>query len=243
MAAHPEDNKSWQILVIRRNGSWFGFRTPLESLRRVANYFSLVFVIAVVGTAGWLLSRWQMHRLDRQLSFERLEARSQIEALRRGAGGSASGASPARSVSAPEGVAWLPGLDAVEATSPAITAKDFSAVYEAGRNELAVKFELIRPAPISGPARYYWAVLLHGSPGVLVLPPALSSQAGEVLVYHRAQVVEDLRTRKDITARFQVGGFVEAARAEPVFATLLVYDEKGSLLVKRRSELAVKRSP
>jgi hypothetical protein len=240
MAAAPED-KSWQILVIRRNGSWFGFRTPLESLRRVANYFSLVFAIAVVGTAGWLLSRWQMHRLDRQMAFERLEAKSQIEALRRG-GASVDSSAP-RGTSAPEGAAWLPGLDAVEVASPAVTAKDFSALYEVGRRELSVKFELSRTPPIQGPARYYWIVLLHGAPGVLVLPPSLASQAGEALVYHRGQLIEDLRTRKDVMGRFQVGGFVESAQAEPVFASLLVYDDKGSLLVRRRSELSVKRSP
>lgn len=238
MATLPEE-KSWQILVIRRNGAWFGFRTPLESLRRAANYLSLVSLLAVVGTAGWLLSRWQMHRLDRQLSMERLESRSQIDALRRGGGSAA----PVHAGGAPEGVAWLPALDAAEASSPSVTAQGFAAVYETGRHELSVKFELSRMTPIQGPARFYWLVLLHGAPGVLALPAAFASQAGELLVYHRGQAVEDLRTRKDVTGRFQVAGFVEAAQAEPVYASLLVYDDKGSLLVRRRSELAVKKAP
>ena len=62
------------------------------------------------------------------------------------------------------------------------------------------------------------------------------------MLFHRGEALEDVRTRRGVNKKFSLGDFVEVVQAEPVFVTLLLYDSKGTLLVRKRLEPVVRRS-
>ena len=58
----------------------------------------------------------------------------------------------------------------------------------------------------------------------------------------KIESLEDVKTRRAVNARFKVSDFVERAESEPMFATLLVYDNKGALLLRNRLDLFMRRA-
>ncbi len=229
-----DENAFWDVLVVRRTGQWFGFRAPWKSLQRVTTLLALLFLVSAVAGTGWLVARWQLHRSVEEAASLRLSLR----ALR--AEQAPVVAVPAASENPPRAT-WLPGLDGQEILSSAFTAENLNVSFDATRKELSLKFGLRRAPPVQGAVKIYWILLLHGAQGVLSLPPALANQTGDAILFHRGQSLEDLRLTRDVTARFNVGSWMELAGSEPVYSTLLVYDDKGSLLIKTRQEIQWKR--
>ncbi len=192
------------------------------------------------------MSRWQVERLTRALGFERLKSSSleaKLSDLRAAPTTSGTPGSTAETATTgAAGYSLVPSLEADELTSSLAEVTEDSAEYATASQELSIKFDLVRKPPREGSARYYWVALLHGGPGILSFPPAMASRAGETILSHRGQAVDDVRVRRSVQARFKVGGFVERAGSEPLFVSLLVYDAKGSLVLRRRLELSLRRS-
>jgi hypothetical protein len=234
---------------VSENGEWVGFRTPFSSLRRTASYFGFVVLLCIVSMTGWLMSRWQVQRLANHYASERLKSsalEAQLNDIKaRGAQALAAGVAGgdgAGSV-ALSSFSLIPSLDSDELKSSVLELDDMSTEYNPSSKEWALKFEVVRQPPREGSARYYWVALLHGPQGLLSFPSTLSSRKGEAVLFHRGQVLDDVRTRRAVSARFKVDGFFERGESEPVYVTLLIYDNKGSLLLRRRAELLTKRSP
>jgi hypothetical protein len=239
-------SKFWDIIVVRQDGEWLGFRAPFQSLRRTASFFGLLLVLCMLATTGWLVTRWKAHRLSGELASERLKANSlelQLNDIReRGKGGLPLSTGEAINQEALKAFTLLPSLDGDELSSPLIELNEQVAEYEAPTQELNVKFEVVRKPPRDVSMRFYWLALLHGPQGLMSLPPALASRSGETVLFHRGQAIDDVKIRRAVNARFKISDFVERAGSEPMFVSLLIYDNKGSLMLRKRMELFMRRS-
>lgn len=224
----------WDVLVVRQDGQWVGFRAPWSALRRTASSLSFIFLLCVLSLTGWLLSRWQVETLRRELTFERLKSQSADDELKSLRGSVAAGAVPASETSS-----RLPALDAQDLVSSSFEIKDLQTAFDTSTQDLDIKFELKRLLPKEGKSRLSWIALLHGSQGVLVFPSAMASQSGELLVPVKGQVIEEFPMRRSIAARFRIPSLIEVGRGEALYVSVLVYDEKSSLLLKKRQELNV----
>lgn len=240
--------KFWDIIVVRQDGEWVGFRTPFRSLKRTAAFFGFVMALSLVASFGWMLTRWKAHRLAQGLSSERLRASSlelQLNDFRnRSTTSSGLPLSTGENVSAQalQSFSLLPSLDAEKLESSLVELADETAEYDSSLQELSVKFEVVRRPPKEGAMRFYWIAMLHGPQGVLFLPPSMASRKGEPLLFHRGQPIDDVKTRRAVSAQFKLSDFVERAGAEPMFMTLLVYDNKGALLLRNRLDLFMRRA-
>jgi hypothetical protein len=231
----------WDILLVRGDGHWLGFRSPFESLQRAATYFVLILALGLVSTTGWILSRWQVERLSRALSRERLRG-SSLEAKLSDSQKSAISGTGLEQKN--EQISLMPSLDGAEFKSPTIDLGNAEFQFDTLSQDLSVSFDILRHENSPAPASFYWVVLLHGSRGVIVLPSALTSRSGEVVQFHRGQIVEAVKAKRTVSARFKIRDFVESSGSDPVYGTVLVYDSKGSLMTRKRSELAMrKRGP
>jgi len=79
--------KFWDVILVSDKGEWVGFRSPLESLSRLTSYFSLLVLAFALCFVGWLLSRWQVERLGRQLAHEKMKVSSlevEVRELKKG---------------------------------------------------------------------------------------------------------------------------------------------------------------
>jgi hypothetical protein len=239
----PSENRFWDVVVVRQDGQWLGLRAPLKSLRRFGTYLGFLFIACALAGTGWLLSRWQVRRLEKSVALERLKT-SALEArlndLRKDG---VQTEAPAIGVDSPAGrVSVLPSLGDEELESADVEITDYSALYDGRTREWSAKFEINRKQRAGSGERYFWIALLHGARGLLAFPSAIGSRSGDSLQYQRGQALEDVRTRRSVLARFKVDGFVESAGADPLYATVLVYDSKGSLLLRKRSALGMVRS-
>ena len=237
-----ENEAFWDVFVLKANGDWAGLRAPWKALRKVATLLALLLLLAGLGLTGWLLSRWQAGRLDRELAFERLKS-SALEAELGALRAQAPGAAPVTATPNANGpsVSFLPNLDAAELESTFLKIGDTKSAYDAKAAEYQVEFTLTRQGPREGrPRSYTWIALLHGPQGVLIFPPVLRSRAGEVLPFERGQILEDFKAKKTVTARFKVKDFFEpGAAVGPSYTTILVYDGgSGSPLLRKRVELS-----
>ena len=234
-----KDSGFWDLLVVRDDGQWVGFRAPWRSLRKVASFFALVLIVAGISLTGWFLSRWQVERLSRSLAAERLKGtalEAQVNELRLHSGAQNS------AVASSQAVSFLPVLEGDELLSNLVSLQDLQSSFDPDSSEFALQFDLVRAPPREGSSRFFWILLLHGPQGVLAFPAAIASRRGDMILFHKGQVVDDVKTRRSVNARFKVQNFVKDAGAEPVYSTLLVYDEKGTLLLKHRSELSLERA-
>ena len=238
------DNKKtrfWDILLVRENGEWLGVRAPWELLQRVATYFAVLLLLAAVSITGWISSRWSAQRLRENLSQETLKSASleaQIQELKKQfqnpIGAYVSTGSPQMSL--------LPSLDRDDYTSNVMGVDSFVTEFDPKTFDLSVKFDLNRIENSVRGNAFYWVLLLHSPSGILSFPPAINSQNGEVIFPHRGQAIEAMQNKRSVLARYKVRGFIENAGLDPVYATLNVYDSKGSLLLRRRSDLNLKRA-
>lgn len=242
------ESKFWDIIVVRQDGEWVGFRTPFRSLRKTATFFGLLLILAMLATCGWVLTRWKAHKLASQLSSERLRANSlelQLNDLQLKMTSSALGVPGVGEINggaALQNFSLLPSLDQERLDSSLVEFGEISAEYDSPTQEITVKFELLRKGPKEGSLRFYWIALLHGPQGILALPSSVASRKGESLLFHRGQSVDDVKTRRAINARFHISDFVERAGSEPMYLTALLYDNKGALLLRSRQDLFMKRA-
>lgn len=233
-----QETAFWDLFVLKQDGRWLGIRMPWRSLRRVLTLLTVLFACSALGLTGWLFSRWQVGRLDRALTAERLKSQSLENQL----GDRSRTPETKGGVVSPPGdlshVSVLPALGDEPLTTNLVSVEGSQVSYDPGSHDFHLSFELVRQPPREGSSRFYWILLLHSAQGLLSIPPALSSRSGELLMSHRGQLIDDVKIRRPVSARFKLKEFFENASGEPIYATLLVYDSKGSLLVRQRQEIS-----
>jgi hypothetical protein len=229
-------SKVWDVVLLREGGGWEGFRAPETALRKTVNYIVLLFVLGSLSLVGWLWSRWELGRVETQYSQARLELRSTKAQLARLREGALKGENTALS----EQLTFLPALDDNAVSSEDLSFKSVSLQYDSRGGELALDFEIEKPTRSAlGSERLHWVLLLHGSQGVLSFPPSLVSRSGSWVHPQKGQLIEGLVRNRRVTARFRAQGFFEGSGIDPVYGTLLVYDHRGSLLIKQRSSVVM----
>ncbi len=224
----------WDVLILRREGQWIGFRAPWRSLTKSASYLSFLFVLTALGLSGWLLSRWQVHRLTRELSASALQKNSldrEIERLK--------AATPGALSSTPEALSFLPSLEADEINTGILELQNLQVELLAKSGEIRIQFEARRSLQVNLKEKFYWILFLHGPPGLLSYPASLTSRKGDIVLYQRGQVLEDLSTKRLVNATFRVPQtFIEAAGPEPLYASVMIYDARGTLTHRKRQEIS-----
>lgn len=232
----------WDVFVFGEKGEWVGLRIPWLSMRRTASYLGILLVFSALGVTGWFLSRWQALRSERLLVQERLKTTAlELRLTQMQTASTAPAAAGGAAPTAGEGLSFLPALGEEPLVSSLLALEGTQVTYDARTKEIHLSFEAVRQGAREETARLYWVLLVHGPQGLLSVPPALSSKTGELVQYHRGQALENFKIRRSVSARFKVGDFLEAAGVEPVFTTLLVYDGRGSLLVRTRQEIQFQR--
>jgi hypothetical protein len=240
-----KDIRLWDVFVLRGDGHWVGMRASWPSLRRLLTYLVVVFLIASISLVGWVWTRWQMVRLDRDLALSRQELRSvnsKIQSYKlRGASGQLAEPSLSFDFSS---VAMLPSLDEKPLESDELVLSGVSSVYNPKLFQWDLKFAVERnpksQSASAGP--YYWIALLHSLHGLLSFPPALAGRSMDALLPQKGQIIEEIKGKRTVTGRFRVGDFVDSAGSEPVHVTLLIYDTRGSLILRQRHDLGVQEA-
>ncbi len=231
-----KNKRFWDVIFVSDKGEWVGFRSPLSSLNRLAGYFSLLVLAFALSFVGWLLSRWQVERMGRQLAHEQLKLASlESQVTEKSTGGISK--SPLS-----ETFTLLPALNDKILKSNLVDLKNVQADFNYTNHEMALKFEINRSAPAVGRARFYWVAILHGSQGILFFPPVFGSQSGEAIMFQRGHVAEDVNLSRSVEERFNVEGFFERSGSEPIYVSLVLYDSKGSMLTYQRYPVALRRS-
>jgi len=205
----------------------------------------VVFFIAAISLIGWVWTRWQMTRLDRDLSLARQELRSmkkRIDSYKlRGASGQLSEPSLSFDVSS---VAMFPSLDEKPLESDELVLSAVSSVYNPKALQWDLRFSIERNPKgqnvTAGP--YYWIALLHGVHGILTFPPAIAGRSTDAILPQKGQIIEEIKGKRTITGRFKVGDFVDAAASDPVHVSLLIYDGRGSLILRQRHDLSLQEA-
>jgi hypothetical protein len=238
---NSEKSKVWDLVLLKENGTWEGFRAPETALRKTIHYIVLLLFIASFSLVGWLWSRWSLAEAESELALSRLELRSlrsQVDALRKGLLGGDGGSSVAAGVS--DQLSFLPSLDEKALVSEDLSLKAYTLQYDARNGQLGLAFEIEKAARSTfSTERLFWVLLLHAAHGVQAFPPVLVSRAGAWLLPQKGQVLEGLIKSRKVDARFRAQGFFDSAGTEPVYGTLLIYDTKGSLILKRRSGVEI----
>ncbi len=217
--------------LVRRGGFWLG----------------LLVLLASVAMSGWLLSRWRLQATLEKLGEERLRAESlevQVSVLQRGQSQNSSDLIGAAGVSqgAKSSNTLLPSLDSDEMVSGGAELSDIAVEILLSRKQISFRFDLVRKPPRGQAQGYYWVGLLHGPQGVRSFPSAFASRGGDPILFHRGELLEDVRSRRGVTRTFALGDFIEKGQVEPVFMTLLIYDLKGNLLIRKRVEPFIRQS-
>jgi hypothetical protein len=232
---YPEVKKKfWDLYLIKNNGEWLGFRLPLTSLQRLSTYFVLSLCLLSLCLVGWIFSRWKMLKMEEELQQLRLEKQALLKQ---------DAPRPPSLGQAIEGAdySYFPSLEAKEFHSILVEAQNFKVVYRPSAQNIKIDFDLHRLPPRDGPEDFFWVLLLHGSTGILSFPSALTSRAGEILLYHRGFPVKDLKGQIQISQQFPLSHFVEQAGTEPLYASLYLFDDKGSMLARYRQSLEIER--
>ncbi len=237
MSESKRKKRVWDIILLKDSGAWDGFRAPESALNRTVNYVVVLFVIASLSLVGWLWSRWELGDAMSELGGARLENRSLKDKLKITAQGRISGKGDASSSE----LTFLPRLDNEPVVSEDISLDQFSVSFDSQHESLDTFFVLQKESksPLNTD-RLYWILLVHGAQGVRSFPPALISRQGSWIHPQKGQLLENLRKDRQVRGRFQIPGFFDARTADPVYATLMVYDHRGSLLVKKREDITLK---
>jgi hypothetical protein len=234
-AQKAEKSKIWDIVLLKDNGAWEGFRAPESALRKTVNYLVVLFLVAAFSIVGWLWSRWELGRSESALATHRLELRSlktQVASLREGL-------LKGDSTQVFEQLSVLPGLDDKSVSSEDLEVSNFKIAFDLKSGQLALDFEVSKtPRGALGSDKLYWVLLLHGSHGIQAYPSVLVSRGGQSLQPLKGQLIEGVTRARKVNARYRAQGFFEGAGTDPVYGTLLVYDHRGSLLVKRRASVS-----
>lgn len=233
-------SKVWDLVLLKDNGTWEGFRAPERALRTTINYLVLLIVIASISLVGWMWSRWSLGNVESELALSRLEIRSlkvKVDELRKEILGGTSGATVGE---LSKQLSFLPALSGDAVSSEDLVLKTFKLEYDSQTGQLGLGFEVEKtPRSALSAERLYWILLLHGSHGLNAFPSAMLSRAGSWIFPQKGQALEGLIKNRKIDARFKVQGFFDASGTDPVYGTLLIYDQKGSLLLKQRSSVEI----
>jgi hypothetical protein len=218
-------------------------KIPLRTASRLMFALGIVFILAILSTGGWLMSRWRLHQSAEDLGFERMKTNSLEAKLKdlQQKGIKTPENQTDISAMASSGATVLPSLDSDELQLPGFEVKDIKVEIFPAKKELHLQFELSKTESTQVPDRFYALGLLHGSQGILHLPPTLASRKGDPVLFHRGLALNDVRTRRGIRQVFLIGDFLERTQGEPVFLTLLIYDNKGTMIFKKRVEPLVRR--
>jgi len=218
----------------------------LSSIRKLSNYLVLILCLLALSLTGWIFARWKMSQLRKDLTLAHLELDSvnhELKGLKKVLVGQEESfdVSTGESKFFERESSFLPSLEAGDRYSALIELKNFTAKFMSSSKRVDLDFSVERLPPKEGQKKVFWILLLHGSPGVVSFPKALASRSGEAVLFHRGEALELTKSSRNISAQFRLSGFVELAGADPVYASLLVYDEKGSLLTRQRRSLEILR--
>lgn len=221
-------------------------------VRKWALGLGFLAILASVSLAGWLLSRWRLQTALSGLAEERLRAESleaQISDMQKFKVGGSGGETPGVNATGQANFADLKGqftliptLDADELLSSFVEISEIVIDLNPVRKQLSIQFDLVRKPPRTQAQGFYWIGLLHGPQGIKSFPAVFASRGGDPILFHRGELLEDVRSRRSVNKVFDTGDFLEKAQAEPVFLTLLVFDNKGNLLTRKRVEPVVRRA-
>jgi hypothetical protein len=240
-----KDMRLWDVFVLRNDGHWVGMRASWPALRRLLTYLVFVFLIAALSLIGWVWTRWQMTRLDRDLALARQEIKSLNRRLlsyrQRGASGQLTESSLSFDYSS---IAMLPSLDETPLESEEYSLSAVSSFYNPKLRQWDLKFNIEKNSKAQGGTSgpLYWIALLHGSHGLLTFPSALAGRSRDALLPQRGNLLEEVKGKRTISGKFKVGDFVDSAGSDPVHVTLLVYDARGSLVLRQRHDLALQEA-
>jgi len=234
-----EKSKIWDIVLLKDNGAWEGFRAPEKALKKTVNYLVVLFLIAAFSSVGWLWSRWELGRSESELATHRLELRSlraQVVELRRGL-------LKGENTSLSDQLTLLPSLDDSVVSSEDLELSSYKLSYDSKAEQLALDYEVTKTARSNlGSEKLYWVLLLHGPHGIHAFPAALLSRNGQALLPLKGQVLEGTSKTRKVNARLRAQSFFEAAGTDPVYGSLLLYDHRGSLLLRRRASVNTSES-
>ncbi len=235
------DSSHWNVNLFRPDGRWVSFRAPMQSLQRVGVFFTLIFILSAISLTGWLLTRWEVFRLKRELISSELKSSSLnmelLELKRR-----ASGDDP-ESFARPgaPSVSLMPSLGEDEFRSGFVHLESINAEYSGASREWSLEFDLVREVPGRMNEELRWIALLHGVRGILAFPSAFESRKGDLVLSNLGELLSDMKLKRNVKARFQVSDFVDQSGISPVYATVLIYDSRGTLLLRQRTDLKVKK--
>lgn len=241
-----ERSSLWEIFLVKEDGNWAGFRLGIETLRKLSNYLVLILCLLALSLTGWIFARWKMSELRKQLTFTKLElesSRHELQGLKKilSQDEESTGEMNLGTRFFERENSILPSLEARDHHSAVVELKDFTAQFRTSAKRVDLDFSLERLPPKEGVRKIFWIMLLHGPQGILSFPKAISSRSGELLLYHRGESLELNNTLKKVSAQFRVENFVEQSGSDPVYASLLIYDNKGSLLDRQRRSLEIKQ--
>ena len=237
MAQTKRNGRIWDIILLKDSGAWEGFRAPEAALNRTVNYIVVLFVVASLSLVGWLWSRWELGNATSDLGHARLENQSLRDKLKTQEQGLILGKG---NMSSSE-LTFMPRLDDKKVLSEDLKLDQYSVSFDAKAEALDIKFALEKESksPLNTD-RLYWVLLVHGAQGMRSFPPALMSKQGAWIYPQKGQLLENLRGQRQVRGRFQMSGFFDSQTTEPTFASLLVYDNRGSLLLKQRQDITLK---
>lgn len=239
MLTKSSKSRVWDIILLKDSGAWEGFRAPEHALRRTVNYIVVLLIVASLALVGWVWSRWELGNSQKQLAFAQLELKSLNERLESQEQGYFLG----RGDGALEELTFFPKLGGDALVSEDLFFEKVSVYYDAKKSNLELRFEL-QKALKSGidTSKLYWILLVHGAQGLRAFPPVLGSRQGSWINPQRGQVLEGLKKSRRVRASFRLSGFFEDSGNASTFVTLLLYDAKGSLLLKQQEDVLLREA-
>ncbi len=135
------------------------------------------------------------------------------------------------------GLVLFPSLNSEEVSSTLVAVKDYQVIYNRTKKEVEISFKIDRKPPQLGASSFRWLLILHGEDGLRVFPSALTSGKENLLDIQKGYQVDDVKTDRKISAAFALGEFISSFELKTVKSTLLLFDEKGALLVRRQADL------
>jgi len=221
----------WDLIITRSNGQWLGFRTSFHLLQKASLFFGVLMLLGLFASLAWVVARWDQVKTHRELVKAQLEIQSFKDHSQ--AAAPSTGSEAQRIVVSDLGG---PDLD-----SPLLRVSHISADWDASNSEVSLKFQIESLEKNS--VKLSWMSLFHNSQAMISYPAVFSTGESTLLNHEKAVVIENLRGSKVVTAKFRASSFPAGEQgAEPMNAMLLIYDNKGSLMSRKKMPVAVLRS-
>lgn len=226
----------WDIILLKDSGTWEGFRAPEKALNRTVNYIVVLFIVASLSLVGWLWSRWELGRTTSELNSAMLENRSLRDKVKIKEQGLILGKGQ---VGVSE-LTFIPRLDGQAVLSEDLTLESFKVSFDPRAGAIDTKFSIKKEAksPLNTD-RLYWVLLVHGAQGLRAFPPAMLNRQGAWIHPQKGQLLENLRKERKVSGHFQLESFFDSGTTDPSYATLVLYDHRGSLLLKQREDITL----